>query len=137
MGERRDKYMCLIRSPSFLKHFAFLVQQKQGYSSLNNFHFSPGYSPPSCLHLSSGQQNVGRNDLCHFHDSLLSWLSDIQYIGSNYCLVFRLQNIKGNFGCAGKGMNILHTWTHEISYLPFLGERKSHFLFMQYTNACW
>ena len=49
----RDKYMCLIRRSSFLKHSAPLVWQRQCYCSSNNFYFSTGYRPPSCLHLGS------------------------------------------------------------------------------------
>ena len=67
----RDKYMCLIRSSSLLKYSAFLVWQRRCYCSPNNLHFSFSW-----LHLGSdlvtcsGQQNVGRNDLCHFDNGL-------------------------------------------------------------------
>lgn len=39
-------------------------------------------------------------------------------------LVFGLQNIKRNFGCAGKRINILHAWVHGILYLSSLGRGR-------------
>lgn len=38
-------------------------------------------------------------------------------------LAFRRQNIKRNYGCAGEGINILHTWDMRFCS-PFWGQEE-------------
>lgn len=119
---------CLIRSTSFLKHsalsmtVAMLLFTKQIFICF--------YKQPSQLILSRFwprwlvlADQMWVEMIYTIARFFLFLLPDVWYIDSHYwSLDYRLS--KGIFGCAGKGMNILHACIMRFCICSFLGKKK-------------